>query len=270
DGDVRDERPVHHVDVEPVGAGRLGGDGRVAEPREVGGEDRRRQADDTPHSLSLSAETLESPCRRGVARARALLIYLAMVMADATAAADPRLALLGEHAAAMVADGARIGLGSGRAAVAFLHALAGRVRSGLGVTGVPTSEGTARIARDLGIAVGELDATPLVLTVDGADEVDPHLDLIKGRGGARSRQRMVAAASQRQVILVTPDKLVPRLGARGRLPVEVVMFARPFCERRIVALGFRPELRMQGETPFRSDNGNLILDCAIDRIEDPP
>jgi len=110
---------------------------------------------------------------------------------------------------------------------------------------------------------------PLDLTVDGADEVDPPLNLIKGYGGALVRERIVAAASRRQVILVTVDKLVPPLGARGRLPVEIVPFGRPLCERRLAALGCRPGLRGADGGPFVTDNGNLILDCEIAPLEDP-
>ncbi len=177
------------------------------------------------------------------------------------------------HALPLVPDrgpnGVRIGLGSGRAAAAFVRALGTRVRQGLAVRGVPTSAATAALAREVGIPVVELDRTPLELTVDGADEVDPNLDMIKGYGGALVRERIVAAASRRQVILVTPDKMVRRLGARGRLPVEVIPFARPFCERRLEALGCRPEVREVDGRPFVTDNGNLILDCGIDPPDDP-
>jgi ribose 5-phosphate isomerase A len=164
----------------------------------------------------------------------------------------------------------RLGLGSGRAASAFVRALAARVREGLAVHGVPTSAATAALAASLGIPLGDLDRTPLDLTVDGADEVDPRLDLIKGYGGALARERVVAAASLRQVILVTPDKLVPRLGTRGRLPVEVLPFARPLCEARLEPLGCRPALRTgPGGEPFRTDNGHVILDCAVEPLADP-
>lgn len=114
----------------------------------------------------------------------------------------------------------------------------------------------------------ELSDEPLALTVDGADEVDPRLDLIKGYGGALARERIVAAASARQVILVTPEKLVPRLGTRGRLPVEILPFARALCARRLSALGCRPTLRETGGGPFVTDNSNWILDCGIAAQDD--
>jgi ribose 5-phosphate isomerase A len=158
----------------------------------------------------------------------------------------------------------RIGLGSGRAAAAFVQALGERARQGLRVRGVATSEATAALAREVGIPLIALDRAPLDLTVDGADEVDPALDLIKGYGGALLRERVVAAASRRQVILVTADKLVPRLGARGRLPVEIVAFARPLCEHRLEALGCQPSLRETERGPFVTDSGHLILDCALE------
>jgi ribose 5-phosphate isomerase A len=163
----------------------------------------------------------------------------------------------------------RIGLGSGRAAAAFVRALGARARAGLAVCGVPTSEATAGLAREVGIPLADLGVAVLDLTVDGADEVDPRLDLIKGYGGALVRERIVAAAADRQVILVTADKLVDRLGARGRLPVEIVPFARPLCERRLAALGCQPTLREAEGRPVRSDNGNWILDCTIAPPDDP-
>jgi ribose 5-phosphate isomerase A len=162
-----------------------------------------------------------------------------------------------------------VGLGSGRAAEAFVRALAATAGEGLPVRAVPTSTATATLARGLGLALVELPAAPLDLTVDGADEVDPGLDLIKGYGGALARERIVAAASRRQVILVTGEKLVPRLGTRGRLPVEIVPFAHALCARRLAALGCRPRLRERAGSPFVTDNGNWILDCAIEPLDDP-
>ncbi len=162
----------------------------------------------------------------------------------------------------------RVGLGSGRAAEAFVRALAGEVGQALRVRSVATSRATAALAVSLGLPLAELDESLLDLTVDGADEVDPHLDLIKGYGGALVRERIVAAASRRQVILVTREKLVPRLGTRGRLPVEIVPFARPLCQRRLTALGCQPRLRETAGAPFVTDNGNWILDCGISVQED--
>lgn len=182
---------------------------------------------------------------------------------------EKALASLAERALGLVRDGAIIGLGSGRAATAFVRALVSRVRAGLTLRCVPTSEEMARLARELGIPLTDLGEGLIDVTIDGADEVDPELNLIKGYGGALVRERIVAAASRRQVILVGHEKLVPTLGTRGRLPVEVIPFAAPLCRRRLEALGYRPKLRRQGEPPFISDNGNHILDCAIGPLADP-
>jgi ribose 5-phosphate isomerase A len=176
-----------------------------------------------------------------------------------------------ERALELVPDGSRIGLGSGRASQAFVKALGERVRvGGLRVHGVPTSEETARLARQEGIPLLTLaEAGILDLTVDGADEVDPNLDLIKGYGRALVREKIVAASSRRLIILVGDEKLVPRLGTRGKLPVEVTPFALPLCERRLGELSCRPVPYRQGEGLFVTDNGNHILDCQIEPISDP-
>ena len=131
---------------------------------------------------------------------------------------DPLEAVI-ERALGFVKDDTVVGLGAGRAATAFVRALAERVRDGLRVRGVPASEETASLARELGIPLVGLESE-LDVTVDGADEVDSELNLIKGYCGAFVRERIVASASRRQVILVTPDKLVDTLGSRGRLPVR--------------------------------------------------
>lgn len=168
-----------------------------------------------------------------------------------------------------VGSGALVGLGSGRAASVFVRALGSRVARGLRVRGVPTSEATARLAREVGVPLAGLDEGILDLAVDGADEVDPHLDLIKGYGGALVRERIVAAASRRLVILIGCDKLVPVLGSRGRLPVEVTPFAWPLVLRELADLGCRPTLRTVDGAPFVTDNGNRIIDCGVRPIEEP-
>jgi ribose 5-phosphate isomerase A len=186
---------------------------------------------------------------------------------------SPNYEAVARRAVELVPDGARIGLGSGRTATVFVRLLAERVRQGLRVQAVPTSLATARLAGSLGIPLcGLADDEPLDLTVDGADEVQPRtLDAIKGWGGALVRERIVAAASRRQVLLVTPEKLVDRLGARGKLPVEVLPFAAPLCRRRIAALpgGLRAAVREQAGQPLLTDNGNWILDCGIGPLDDP-
>lgn len=171
----------------------------------------------------------------------------------------------------LVPQGAVLGLGSGRAASAFVRALGERVRSGrLAVRGVPTSRVTADLAEQEGIPLATLDeAGELALTVDGADEVDPRANLIKGYGRALVREKIVAAASRRLVILVGREKLVDRLGARGRLPVEVVPFALPLVKRRLAELGLGTEVQREGERLYVSDNGNHIVDCRVTPLERP-
>jgi ribose 5-phosphate isomerase A len=175
-----------------------------------------------------------------------------------------------ERALEMLPTGSCVGLGSGHASQAFVKLLGERVRTGrLYVQGVPTSEGTSRLAKEEGIPLLSLaEAGVLDLTVDGADEVDPNLDLIKGYGRALVREKIVAASSRRLIILVGDEKLVPQLGTRGKLPVEVTPFALPLCERRLAALGCPAVAFPQGENLFLTDNGNHILDCEIKPIPD--
>ena len=178
-----------------------------------------------------------------------------------------RLERLAARALDLIADATVIGLGTGRAASMFVRALGAQVRAGRVVRGVPTSEASAKLAREMGIPLTGLEEPSIEITVDGADEVDPALNLIKGYGGALVRERIVAAASRRQIILVGSEKLVPVLGSRGRLPVEVVPFALPLVLRRLRRPGCEPVVRTVGGRPFVSDNGNLVVDCAITPIE---
>ena len=173
-----------------------------------------------------------------------------------------------------VADGDIVGLGSGRAATDFLHSLGARVSSGFKMQGVPTSDRTAEIARELGIPVITLDEALetkgfLDVAVDGADEVDPQLELIKGYGGAHVREKVVEAPAKKLVILVGDEKIVSVLGERGKLPVEVVQFALSLCQRHLAQMKCNPQLRMNGAQPYVTDNGNYILDCGVQAIPDP-
>jgi ribose 5-phosphate isomerase A len=185
----------------------------------------------------------------------------------ATGGTDEKaLQALAARALDLVADGARVGLGSGRAAAAFISALGSRVQAGLRVVGVPASAASARQARELGIPLVDLDEDlALDLTVDGADEVAPNLDLVKGRGGALVRERIVASASLRQVILVGQAKLVGALGERCPFPLEVIPFGLGLVSRRVKALGLHPVLRREAREsrPVQSDNGNFTLDCTL-------
>lgn len=169
-----------------------------------------------------------------------------------------------------VPAGGVIGLGTGAAAERFLRALGARVREGLRIRGVPTSRRTEARAVEEGLPLVSLDDVEEIdLTVDGADEVDPRLNLIKGYGGALTREKIVAAASRRVLILADRSKLVPRLGARGRLPVEVVPFGAAFAARSLAAAGLPSALRLADGAPFLSDNGNVVLDVAVREIDDP-
>lgn len=181
---------------------------------------------------------------------------------------------LAEKALELVPDGSRIGLGSGRTAKAFIEKLGERVRQGLRVRAVPTSRDSEQLARSLGIPVDTLaPAAPLDMTIDGADEIERGtLNAIKGWGASLVRERIVAAASRRQILLVTPEKLVDRLGQRGRLPVEVLPFAEPFCRRQIEQLAIPGGLTATvrgGAQPLVTDNGNWILDCALSPQDNP-
>lgn len=185
-------------------------------------------------------------------------------------ASPQELHALGERAAALVADGSVVGLGSGKAASAFVAALAARVTGGLRVRGVATSQATCDLAGRLGVPVVSLDDVDGIdLTVDGADEVAPDGGLIKGFGGAMVREKIVAVASRKLVIVVGPEKLVPVLGANRRLPVEVVPFAVGFVRRHLGTLGFPAEQRRHGGRPFVTDNGNTILDLQVPPLTDP-
>lgn len=177
---------------------------------------------------------------------------------------------IAERALEWVHADSAIGLGSGRAASAFVRALGERVRAGLKVRGIPTSEATAELARQVGIPLTTLDDEAVVhVTVDGADEVDPQLNLIKGYGGALVREKIVASASLQLIILVGAEKLVEALGSRGRLPVEVVPFGLTACRRRLLALGIPSTTRPADGGLYVTDNGNHVLDCRVGPIRDP-
>jgi ribose 5-phosphate isomerase A len=175
-----------------------------------------------------------------------------------------------ERALEFVEEGMTVGLGSGRASHRFIELLGARVRAGLKVRGVPTSQASADLATRVGVPLVSLEeAMPLDLTVDGADEVDPQLNCIKGYGRALVREKVVAAASKRLVILVGTEKLVPVLGSRGRLPVEVVPFAVPLCLQRMRTIGCPGVLYQVDGRTFVSDNGNHLVDCTVGTIGQP-
>jgi ribose 5-phosphate isomerase A len=168
-----------------------------------------------------------------------------------------------ESAVTQVETGMIVGLGTGSTAEFALLALARRIKEGLRITGVPTSELTAARARDLGIPLTELTG-PIDIAIDGADEIErKQLSLIKGRGGALLREKIVAQAASRFLVVVDESKIVSRLGG-APVPVEVVPFGWQATARRIQELGAKPERR-----DFVTDNGNYILDCSFGFMESP-
>jgi ribose 5-phosphate isomerase A len=173
-----------------------------------------------------------------------------------------------------VEDGMRLGIGTGSTATEFVRLLAERVAAGLNVVGVPTSERTASLCLQLGVPLATLDEIPrLDLTVDGADEVDPQLALIKGGGGALLREKIVAAASRRMVVIADQTKLVDTLGGFP-LPIEINPFGRRSTEIAIgdvaarLGLSGTLTLRMTRDAPFVTDGGHYILDASFGRIPD--
>lgn len=183
---------------------------------------------------------------------------------------DTALEAVGRAAADEVRPGTVVGLGTGSTADAFLRALGARVASGLRVTGVPTSEQTERLARELGIPVASLDAVGRIdLGVDGADEIDPALDAVKGRGGALLFEKLVAEACDDYLLIAAASKRVAQLGTRLPLPVEVVPLGWEQTAARVAAVGVAPTLRPgPGGAPYRSDGGHFILDCETGPIAD--
>lgn len=169
-----------------------------------------------------------------------------------------------------VEDGMVVGLGTGSTAALAVAVLGARVKQGLRIVGIPTSERTAAQARSVGIPLAGFDAyTQIDLTIDGADEVHTGtLDLIKGLGGALLREKIVAAASRRMTVVVDESKLVPALGG-VRLPVEIVMFGHEATMAHLQAAGADGVVRRGPDGPFRTDGGNLIADCSFAAIPDP-
>lgn len=177
------------------------------------------------------------------------------------AASPEQLEKIGTIAADMVQNGQRVGLGSGKAALAFVRALGTRLKNAGGalkIIGVPTSILTEQTARAAGIPLGSLEEIDtLDITVDGADEVDPHLNLIKGGGGNLSREKIIAGVTRKLVIVVGQEKIVPRLGTHFPVFVEAIEFARPVIVRQLQALGAAVSQRTNPDgSPFLTDNHN--------------
>lgn len=172
-----------------------------------------------------------------------------------------------------VRPGMVLGLGTGSTAVYATHKIGQLWQAGQlpGIIGIPTSETTAQEAEKFGIPLSTLNEHPLVdVMIDGADEIDPALNLIKGLGGALLREKIVAAASKRMVIVADESKRVRRLGARAPVPVEIIRFAERPCTTYLQSLGARVEKRLAEDTrPYITDEQNIILDCFFNGIPDP-
>ena len=178
----------------------------------------------------------------------------------------------GEFAAGFIEPGMVIGLGTGSTAIFATRRIAQRLRSGdlRAIAALPTSLATEAAATELGIPLTSLAAHPRIdITIDGADEVDPDFNLIKGGGGAHLREKVIAQVTERLVIVVDESKLSPQLGVNWPVPVEVVRFNWESQAAYLRSLGAAPALRMAGSAPFETDQGNLILDCDFGPIADP-
>ena len=174
------------------------------------------------------------------------------------------------EALGQVREGMVVGLGTGSTASYFIRELGARARLGLRISAIPTSIDSERIAREAGVPLTTFqDHTVLDLTVDGADEVSPRLDLIKGLGGALVREKVVARASRRVVIVVDESKLVNRLGTKTPVPIEVIPFAAGPVASQLTTLGGQAQIREIRGVRFISDNGNHIIDWHHGPIDDP-
>lgn len=177
--------------------------------------------------------------------------------------------LAAEAALRYVPESGVVGLGSGSTAAYFIQGIARLVSEGRALRGVPTSEESRALASGLGVGLLP-DEGPwqIDVCVDGADEVNPALDVIKGGGGCHTREKIVNEAARLNIIIVDESKLCSRLGARAPLPVEVLAFAHAATRQALAKFG-NVGLRMAGDAPYRTDSGNLVYDVAIGAIEDP-
>jgi ribose 5-phosphate isomerase A len=186
-------------------------------------------------------------------------------------ARDPLKRAAAERAVEFIENGMVLGLGTGSTAAFVIEALARHVERGLSVVAIPTSEHTAEMARSLGIPLANFgEHRRIDLAIDGADEVERcTLDLIKGHGGALLREKIVAAASDRFIVVVDDEKLVDCLGERFAIPVEIVQFGWQATAAALEKLGARPELRQSDGRTFVTDGGNFILDCSFGAMAEP-
>ena len=178
--------------------------------------------------------------------------------------------MAGEKAVEYVEDGMIRGLGTGSTVEYVLKRLGEMVKDGLDIKGIPTSMHTKKIAKECGIPLTDLDENPEIdLTIDGADEVDPNLNLIKGGGGALTREKIVAYHSKKEIIVIDETKIVKILGVTFPLPVEVLKYGWASTKKSLQEFGCNIELRKIMEEVYITDNANYILDCDFERIDDP-
>lgn len=185
---------------------------------------------------------------------------------------DSAKARAARAAAELVKPGMTVGLGTGTTAALMLRRLGERIRDeNLEFVAVPTSKATAELAREMGVTLRDIDDVPaLDLNIDGADEIDSQYRMIKGRGGALLREKIVACIAKRRVTVITDDKRVDRLGAGAPVPVEVSRMGARHIERRLQKLGAQTELRRNDDGVwFITDGGNMIIDCRFAEIADP-
>lgn len=183
---------------------------------------------------------------------------------------DQEKQLAARAAVQLVESGSIVGLGSGSTATCAIRFLGERVRQGLKIVGIPTSQKTKQLAEQLGIPLSTLEEQAQIdIDIDGADEIDPNLNLIKGGGGALLREKIIASASRRFIVIAESTKQVSHLG-KFPLPVEVIPFAEPVIRPRIEALGAQVKLRRYAyDNPFVTDEGHHILDCSFGQIASP-
>lgn len=210
-------------------------------------------------TIGTAPRVVSAPSERGHARRD--------IMADQ----DMAKRIAAARAVAEVRDGMVVGLGSGSTAECAIEALAERVAKGLRVVAIPTSEQTASLARRYGIELTSFAEHPRIdLTIDGADQVETGtLNLIKGRGGALFREKLVASASAAMIVVVDETKLAERLGGNVPLPIEIARFGWQVVVSRLGTLGLVPKLRVKAGAPFMTDGGNYIVDCGLPENWDP-
>lgn len=178
--------------------------------------------------------------------------------------------IAGEKAAEYVENGMIVGLGTGSTVEYTIKKIGEMIKNGLDIKGVPTSMHTKKLAKEYNIPLTDLEENPVIdITIDGADEVDPNLNLIKGGGGALAREKIVAYHSKREVIVIDETKIVKGLGVNCPLPVEVLKYGWSSTKKVLEEFGCTVELRKIMNDPYLTDNSNYILDCNFEIIESP-